>query len=113
MKIITHDTIRNGISMLLEKNNLTPHAAALLIDEDPSNFNKCINGKKQFSNSVLVKLTMLFGISIIDLITYPDKWIQVTELTDHSALVAAYSKVIANKLEQFINDNLTNNRINP
>lgn len=103
MQIINKENIRTSISMLLKDKQLNPYEVAILINEDPANFKKYFDGKRPYPDSVLYKLTIVFGMSELDLITYPNKWIQIIG-TDQSPLVAAVAEEITKDLVQYIKE---------
>ena len=76
------ELIRLNICILLKDKGLTAYEAAILIGENPGNFKKYYDGKKPYPLSVLYKCTIAFNMSLLDLLTYPDKWIPITAVGD-------------------------------
>ena len=71
-----------NVCKILNDKGLTAYEAAKRINENPSNFKKMLNGERAFTKSVWSKLTTIFEMDLLDLLTYPQKWIPITAVGD-------------------------------
>ena len=76
------DIIRCNVCKLLKDKELTPSDAARLIGEKPTYVIRCYNGTRPFPFPILSKLANAFDMRLIDILTYPQKWIPITAVGD-------------------------------
>ena len=76
MKTNTKDILSNIIKIRLEK-NFTQSYMADCINVDHTSYSKLETGKVQLTFERLEKIASFFNMEIIDIITYPEKYVPV------------------------------------
>lgn len=103
------DIIRRNVCKLLKDKELTPSDAARLIGEKPTCVIRCYNGTRPFPFPILSKLANAFDMRLIDILTYPDKWIPITAIGEVDVIQISLKdkdlKKIMRFLEAFYSDN--------
>ena len=92
------DIIRRNVCKLLKDKELTPSDAARLIGEKPTCVIRCYNGTRPFPFPILSKLANAFDMRLIDILTYPDKWIPITAIGKLPALTVIFGKINIKKV---------------
>lgn len=91
------------IQKILNDKHLTKQDLALFLDIDDSNVARLLSDKSQLTYNTLAKIADFLAISVIDIITYPDKFVPVTKSEDEPLEAVLQIKLKKDKKDQVLN----------
>lgn len=90
------NVIQNIKKLRIEK-NVNQDVIAMALGFDVSNWNKIENGKQQLKVNQLEKIAQVLGVRVIDIFTYPEVYVNPSELTNSERISITFDVPIENK----------------
>ena len=97
-----HDQVINNLRKLLNDRGLRQNSLAEVMGRDESSVSKVFNGHAKLSLDQLAKIASYLNMSVIDILTYPDKYVPTKEPSDEPAEVFVQLKLKKEKKDQIL-----------
>lgn len=79
-----------NIKKIRQEKGLTQLDIAIALDFDQSNWNKIEKGTQQLKVNQLEKIAKLFGLEVIDLFTYPKKYVDSSTIENFERISVTF-----------------------
>lgn len=93
--------IRNIVKILNDR-NITQSSLCVPLDISEGNVSKLLHGKTKLTFDMIAKIANYFSISVIDLISYPERYVKVTTTESEPVEAILQIKLKKDKKDQVL-----------